>query len=91
MHDVFFLFKVLDVVLTIFRDGGSKELNVPVYPDMNSVLGKTTPDMLPGQCVSPYTKRKQLMQELQNQYGLWCEALYRLSLANHVRFFKLYL
>ncbi|KAL0275039.1 UNVERIFIED_CONTAM: hypothetical protein PYX00_003026 [Menopon gallinae] len=75
--------KVLDTAIELFKAGGSKKVNVPVYPSRTE-----TPKMrAPGTRVSKadYLKHMKLLQETRDAYGLWCEALYKLSLANHYR------
>ncbi|KAK6628399.1 hypothetical protein RUM43_002211 [Polyplax serrata] len=76
---------VLDVALELFKNGGHEKLDVPEYPNMDPITLNITESMTPIQRSAEYTKKKIIMRERQNQYGLWCEALYRLSLANHFR------
>lgn len=72
------------MALDLFKSGGHEKLDVPEYPNMDPITLNITESMTPIQRSAEYTKKKIIMRERQNQYGLWCEALYRLSLANHV-------
>lgn len=69
---------VLDIMIKIFRDGGSKKLNIPL-----SVSSFTSEK----NSVSKLNlhQRMNLNREKTEMYSLWCESLYRLSLANYFR------
>lgn len=78
---------VLDVIVQVFKDGGNEKLDVP--PPPNSLQPPTWPEN-----ESELTKKemfKLFQQKLNHKrkqaemYSLWCDALYRLSLANHYR------
>uniref|UniRef100_A0A0C9RBI4 DNA-directed RNA polymerase n=1 Tax=Fopius arisanus TaxID=64838 RepID=A0A0C9RBI4_9HYME len=76
---------ILDLAIKIFRNGGSERLNVPQPP---SVL--TPPPLLKRDCSekerkSIFKARMDLRRQKGEMYSLWCDALYRLSLANHFR------
>uniref|UniRef100_A0A7G3AR83 DNA-directed RNA polymerase n=1 Tax=Lutzomyia longipalpis TaxID=7200 RepID=A0A7G3AR83_LUTLO len=78
---------VLDVVAEVFNSGGSARLDVPQPP---SVL---QPPVGPpeGQKLTNEEKFQIYRQKLTHRrqqaemYSLWCDCLYRLSLANHFR------
>ena len=76
---------ILDIVIEIFQEGGSVELNVP---RSNSVL---SPPPSVGRDAMAEEKRNAIIawakykQKKYEMYSLWCDALYRLSLANHFR------
>lgn len=78
---------VLDVIIKVFQAGGNKKLDVPESP---SSLGP--PSFTENE--SGFTQKQkfeQYQQQLDHRkkqtemYSLWCDALYRLSLANHYR------
>ncbi|KAG8041705.1 hypothetical protein G9C98_007009 [Cotesia typhae] len=76
---------VLDLAIKIFRDGGSVKLNVPQPP---SVLGSGPllhPDSTPHERINSRRAQIELNRKKSEMYSLWCDAHYRLSLANHFR------
>lgn len=79
---------ILDVILKVFNAGGDEKLDVPPLP---STL---QPPKVPDTSESELTKtekfelfRKKMAHRRKQaeMYSLWCDALYRLSLANHFR------
>ena len=82
---------ILDVILNVFTDGGNDKLEVPKPP--HSLPPIPLPD--PEQEVSKTEKFQLFRQKLIHRrkqgemYSLWCDALYRLSLANHVSTYML--
>lgn len=83
---------VLDIILEVFNAGGNKSLDVPQPP---SAL--EPPDLAHSPATNPdgkqtksdlYNKFRQKLMFRRKQsemYSMWCDTLYRLSLANHVR------
>lgn len=77
--------KILDLQIKVFQNGGSEKLNVPRPPSallpIPSLERNATDEERKdyGKKTSEYSQRKNEM------YSLWCDALYRLSLANHFR------
>ncbi|XP_043484599.1 DNA-directed RNA polymerase, mitochondrial [Leptopilina heterotoma] len=78
--------KILDVAMKVFQDGGSKELNVPEPP---SSLPQPPP--VDNAAISEEERRENtnniiaFRKKKNEMFSLWCEALYKLSLANHYR------
>lgn len=74
----------MDVVLHVFRSGGSTKLDIPkptnAFPLPQPILLSMSKD----ERVRLYKERTVLKREKAEMYSLWCDALYRLSLANHV-------
>ncbi|XP_076381609.1 mitochondrial RNA polymerase isoform X2 [Megalopta genalis] len=76
---------ILDIIIKIFQEGGSVELNVPQSTSM-----LIAPTLLRQDATIP-EKRKffiemtKFKQEKFDAHSLWCDTLYRLSLANHFR------
>lgn len=76
---------ILDLAVEIFRSGGSVKLNVPQSP---SILGSAP--LLQENSTEFDRKmiakaRMELKRKKSELYSLWCDTLYRLSLANHFR------
>ncbi|XP_060819906.1 DNA-directed RNA polymerase, mitochondrial isoform X2 [Bombus pascuorum] len=77
---------ILDIIIKIFQDGGSAELNVP-----QSVSVLTPPSLLINKNATVEEKQKaaiaiaQYHQKKCDMYSLWCDTLYKLSIANHFR------
>lgn len=65
-------------MIGVFQAGGSEELNIPLSSTAFVSL-KQTADMS-----KAYSDILALNTKKSEAYGLWCEALYKLSLANHV-------
>ncbi|KAG4072661.1 hypothetical protein HA402_004750 [Bradysia odoriphaga] len=81
--------KILDVALEVFRNGGSQELKVSQPPSALPPLefDKSENDPALGK-KEKYEMFKAKMAHRQTQgemFSLWCDMLYRLSLANHYR------
>lgn len=76
---------ILDIVIKIFREGGSVELNVP---QSVSVL---TPPPAVSKTATVEEKQKAAIamgrykQKKYEVFSLWCDTLYKLSIANHFR------
>lgn len=84
--------QVLDVVLEVFRNGGSQKLGVSQPPSALPPLTFDKAENDPTLDKAEKFKRFQMkMGHLRKQgemFSLWCELLYRLSLANHVSEFS---
>ncbi|XP_060878256.1 DNA-directed RNA polymerase, mitochondrial [Metopolophium dirhodum] len=74
---------VLDVVLQVFRSGGSSKLDIPkpisAFPSPQPILQSMSKD----ERSRLYKERAILKRQKAEMFSLWCDALYRLSLANH--------
>lgn len=71
----------------MFQDGGDESLDVPQAP--HTLIQPTTdPDRIVDLTIQERSKLfKEKMYHRRKQaemYSLWCDTLYRLSLANHV-------
>ncbi|XP_023015576.2 mitochondrial RNA polymerase [Leptinotarsa decemlineata] len=77
--------KVLDVVLHVFKNGGSSELNVPEAPEKLEVPTAPKHEMSKLEKYQLFKEKIQYKVKKAEMYSLWCECLYRLSLANHFR------
>lgn len=78
---------VLDIVLEIFNKGGNAKLDVPEPPSSLPPIEETTPrNQMSGYEKFDMMRKKTNHRRKQgDMYSLWCDALYRLSLANHFR------
>lgn len=79
----------MDVVLKIFRSGGSSKLDIPKpissFPSPQPILSSMSKD----ERSKLYKERALLKRQKAEMFSLWCDALYRLSLANHVCIYNL--
>lgn len=76
---------ILDIVIKIFQDGGSVELNIP-----QSVSVLTPPSPISKNATVEEKQKAAIAIAQYNQmkydmYSLWCDTLYKLSIANHFR------
>ncbi|XP_063243144.1 DNA-directed RNA polymerase, mitochondrial [Bacillus rossius redtenbacheri] len=76
---------VLDVVLEVFNSGGSSRLDIPEPPSSVPAASAVTPDMSKQERAQLYRQRMAVRRRKAEMYSLWCDALYRLSLAHHYR------
>lgn len=105
---------VLDIILKVFGDGGSKKLDVPQPPSalppledmlaahkaaeaaaagVNQTAATAEEDKVPAMPSKTelYNRFRQKLLHRRKQsemYSLWCDTLYRLSLANHVSVYQ---
>lgn len=70
--------------LQIFQDGGSTELNVPQHPSVLPPVPLLQQDSDQAERINIAKARFDLRRRKGEMYSLWCDLLYRLSLANHV-------
>lgn len=76
---------VLDVVIEVFNSGGSQRLDIPEPPSSCPAPSAVTPEMTKAERFQAFRKRMALRRRKAEMYSLWCDTLYRLSLANHFR------
>ncbi|XP_053210722.1 DNA-directed RNA polymerase, mitochondrial-like [Panonychus citri] len=77
--------KILDILVGLFRDCGDLSLDIPLHdskmpPLPSFVNAKTNQERF-----VIVQKRAKIKQEKQEMYSLWCECLYKLSIANFLR------
>ncbi|EDV99133.1 DNA-directed RNA polymerase, mitochondrial [Drosophila grimshawi] len=83
--------QLLDVIIKVFRNGGNAKLDVPQPPSSLPPLPTLPSSDKDSETVSPAERAKQFRDKLGHRrkqaemYSLWCDALYRLSLAQHYR------
>ncbi|KAJ6649912.1 DNA-directed RNA polymerase, mitochondrial [Pseudolycoriella hygida] len=74
---------ILDVALEVFRNGGSQELGVAQPPSALPEFDETTIDSKDKFKI--FTAKMLHKRHQGEMFSLWCDTLYRLSLANHYR------
>ncbi|KNC31315.1 hypothetical protein FF38_14279 [Lucilia cuprina] len=79
---------ILDVIIEVFQNGGNDKLDVPQPPSSLPAL----PSIPEKDATITNAERAKLFKEKMGHrrkqaemYSLWCDTLYRLSLANHYR------
>ncbi|XP_060521264.1 DNA-directed RNA polymerase, mitochondrial [Cylas formicarius] len=77
--------KVLDIILEVFRSGGSSRLDVPVDPATLAPPPAATSNMSKAEKFKAFQQKLQHRRMKNEMFSLWCDCLYRLSLANHFR------
>ncbi|XP_014259402.1 DNA-directed RNA polymerase, mitochondrial [Cimex lectularius] len=75
---------VLDIIINIFNNGGSSKLEIP-EPPAALPLPKPVSSINSTERFHAFRKRMVVRRKRAEMYSLWCDALYRLSLANHFR------
>lgn len=76
------------MILEVFNNGGNEKLEVPEPPhSLPPIPAPDRPDELSKTDKFQLFRQKLMHRRKQGEmYSMWCDALYRLSLANHVRF-----
>nr|CAD7411656.1 unnamed protein product [Timema poppensis] len=77
---------LLDVITEVFNSGGSQRLDIPEPPSACPPPGAINPEMSKMERFEAYRQRMALRRQKAEMYSLWCDTLYRLSLANHVSY-----
>ncbi|KAJ3645908.1 hypothetical protein Zmor_023531 [Zophobas morio] len=76
---------IFDVILEVFKNGGSAKLDVPEHPASLSKPPSLTNEMDKTEKFKIFRQKLQYRRKKAEMYSLWCDCLYRLSLANHYR------
>nr|XP_012149174.1 PREDICTED: DNA-directed RNA polymerase, mitochondrial isoform X3 [Megachile rotundata]XP_012149175.1 PREDICTED: DNA-directed RNA polymerase, mitochondrial isoform X3 [Megachile rotundata] len=76
---------ILDIAIKIFQNGGSEKLNVPRPISVLSLPPSVKENATIQEKRSAVLALAQYKQKRYDMYSLWCDALYRLSIANHLR------
>lgn len=77
--------RILELVIDVFNKGGSAKLHVPRTPDI--LLREQKESNNSDEAVTPLSLQEswKKLQEQAELYSLWCDTLYKLSLANHFK------
>ncbi|CAL4068042.1 unnamed protein product, partial [Meganyctiphanes norvegica] len=76
---------MLDTVIEVFNKKGSPELDIPQPPSECPVPPKIKPDMTSKEVHEIRRARMEYYKTKSEMHSLWCDALYKISLANHFR------
>ncbi|XP_012275000.1 DNA-directed RNA polymerase, mitochondrial [Orussus abietinus] len=76
---------ILKVVLEVFRHGGSVKLNVPQPPSVLPPLPVIQSNAPEAEIKEAMRLRLRLKRQGNEMYSLWCDMLYRLSIAEHLK------
>ncbi|GAB1608142.1 DNA-directed RNA polymerase, mitochondrial-like [Argonauta hians] len=76
---------ILDLIIEIFNNKGNKNLDIPPPASECPPFPKITSDMSVQQRSQAQRLRVKLKQQSAEMYSLWCNELYKLSIANHFR------
>lgn len=68
----------------MFNNGGLASLDVPESPSNLPPPPNPTPEMDKTEKYQLFRQKMQYRRKKSEMYSLWCDCLYRLSLANHV-------
>lgn len=71
-------------MIQIFNNKGDESLAIPPPPSECPVPPPIDPNMPKQEKFQIHKQRLALKRKKAEMYSLWCDALYRLSLANHV-------
>lgn len=71
-------------MIQVFNEKGDDSLNVPPPPSECPPAPSLDPSMSSQEKYKVHKERAALKRKRSEMYSLWCDALYRLSLANHV-------
>lgn len=80
--------EILDIVLEVFRKGGDDKLEIPELPsnlEPPVAPEKDQKDLSNEQKFKFFREKLTHRKKQAEMYSLWCDAHYRLSLANHFR------
>ncbi|OQV21804.1 DNA-directed RNA polymerase, mitochondrial [Hypsibius exemplaris] len=76
---------VLDLIIQVFRNGGMEQVDIPLPVSQCPALPKITRDLSSEEKNVIYRQRFMLKKKRSEMFSLWCDALYKLSIANHFR------
>uniref|UniRef100_W8B9K7 DNA-directed RNA polymerase n=2 Tax=Ceratitis capitata TaxID=7213 RepID=W8B9K7_CERCA len=79
---------ILDVIINVFQNGGDDKLDVPKPPSSLPPLPsihEETPALTSAERSKRFKDKLAHRRKQAEMYSLWCDTLYRLSLANHYR------
>lgn len=76
---------ILDIVINIFNSGGNDKLSIPPPPPPMPPPSEVTEETSKAEKYEAFKARLLARRKRAEMYSLWCDALYRLSLAHHFR------
>lgn len=80
------LFQILDIIIEVFQKGGDHKLDVPQTPSLPPLPSQAEKNSNISNAERAKLFREKMLHRRKQaeMYSLWCDTLYRLSLANHV-------
>jgi len=76
---------VLDVVIEVFNNNGSDELDIPRNISSCPPPPHIHQGMTKAEKAAAFKERAMLRKQKAEMYSLWCDTLYKLSIANHFK------
>ncbi|XP_015791535.1 DNA-directed RNA polymerase, mitochondrial [Tetranychus urticae] len=77
--------KILDILIELFRECGDLSLDIPLHDSKMPTLPSFVEARTNQERFLIVQKRGRIKQEKAEMYSLWCECLYKLSIANFLR------
>ncbi|KAI4457037.1 dna-directed rna polymerase mitochondrial [Holotrichia oblita] len=77
--------RILECIMKVFTTGGSSKLSVPEHPSTLPPPIAPSTEMDKSQKYQFFRQKLQYRRKKGEMYSLWCDCLYRLSLANHFK------
>ncbi|KAI1301824.1 DNA-directed RNA polymerase, mitochondrial [Halotydeus destructor] len=77
--------KILDVIIEVFRNKGDLDLDIPLHASRFPPLPKYDKKKSGVDRLQIYKAQVKQKRERSEMYSLWCDCLYKLSIANHFR------
>ncbi|CAB3230717.1 unnamed protein product [Arctia plantaginis] len=74
---------ILDLQIQLFRNGGNKKLDIP--PPSSALDTFKFEPVTSGDAADTFKRRVAINRARAEMHSLWCDSLYKLSLANHYR------
>lgn len=71
-------------MIKIFNDNGNLDLDIPLHQLAMPALPKVKDSESKDERIVLIRKRFKQRKENSEMYSLWCDCLYKLSIANHV-------
>lgn len=81
------LLQILDTVIEVFNGGGNIKLDIPCSPSDLQLPEIISKEPTKYEKYQNFRNRMIQRRKKSEMYSLWCDALYKLSLANHVILF----
>uniref|UniRef100_A0A8D8LS94 DNA-directed RNA polymerase n=1 Tax=Cacopsylla melanoneura TaxID=428564 RepID=A0A8D8LS94_9HEMI len=76
---------ILNVISEVFLNGGSSKLDIPLPSSSFPLPTPVSPTMSQKERHEAFRERCALKRQKSEMFSLWCDALYRLSLAHHFK------
>ncbi|KAI5740637.1 hypothetical protein M8J76_005744 [Diaphorina citri] len=77
--------RILDVITEVFQNGGSDKLDIPLPASSFPLPPAVSRSMSQKERQEAFRERCTLKRQKSEMFSLWCDALYRLSLAHHFK------